>query len=66
MNLTLITFSGCIEDNLRLPTKEVTPVELPVQVLVDYEDGVAEDLIIEFNVIEHQRTRGIDSTPGCN
>lgn len=53
-NLALITFSGLIEPNLRLPTKELTPIELPVQVLVAYEDGVAEELIIEFNVIEHQ------------
>lgn len=51
MNLTLITFSGWIEANLRLPTKEVTSVELPVQVLVTYEYGVAEELIIEFNMI---------------
>lgn len=59
VNLALITFSHWIEANLRLPTKELTPVELPVQVLVTYEDGVAEKLIIEFNVIEHQLARGI-------
>lgn len=60
VNQTLIPFSGWVEIKFRLPTKEATQLELLVPVLVAHEDGVAEEPIIGFNVIEYLLERGIE------
>lgn len=60
VNQTPIPFSGWVEIKFRLPTKEATQLELLVPVLVAYEDGVAEEPIIGFTVIEDLLERGIE------
>ncbi|XP_019221791.1 uncharacterized protein LOC109204700 [Oreochromis niloticus] len=60
VNQTPIPFSGWVEIKFGLPTEEAAQLELLVPVLVAQEDGVAEEPIIGFNVIEHMLERGIE------
>lgn len=60
VNKTPIPLSGWVEIKFKLPSVSPTQLELVVPVLVVNEDGVGEEPIIGFNVIEHLLERGID------
>lgn len=63
VNQTPIPLSGWVEITFKLPAGNTTQLELSVPVLVSDEDGVAEQPIIGYNVIEHVLARGIE--PPC-
>lgn len=64
VNQTPIPFSGWVEITFKLPSETAKQLELLVPVLVSDEDGVAEQPIIGYNVIEHVLARGIE--PPCD
>lgn len=60
VNQTRIPFSVWVEVTFKLPTDSGQQVELLVPVLVVKDDGVAEQPIIGFNVIEHVLKMGTE------
>ncbi len=63
VNQTPIPFSGWVEVTFKLPSENAQQLGLRVPVLVSDEDGVAEQPIIGYNVIEYVLARGIE--PPC-
>ena len=63
VNQTPIPFSGWVEVTFKLPSNSTKQLELSVPVLVADGDGVAEQPIIGYNVIEQVLAKGI--APPC-
>ncbi|KAM9467441.1 uncharacterized protein Hap1MRO34_014209 [Clarias gariepinus] len=59
VNQTVIPFESWIEVTFKLGTDKTTPLELEVPVLVSTDDGVAEEPIIGYNVIEYLLNHGV-------
>ncbi|KAL1276336.1 hypothetical protein QQF64_035959 [Cirrhinus molitorella] len=60
VNQTVIPFKSWIEVKFKLGTDKATPLELEVSVLVSADDGVAEEPIIGYNVIEYLLNSGVE------
>ncbi|KAF4110497.1 hypothetical protein G5714_007528 [Onychostoma macrolepis] len=60
VNQTVIPFESWVEVTFKLGTDKATPLELEVPVLVCGDDGVAEEPIIGYNVIEYLLNSGVE------
>ncbi|KAL0152983.1 hypothetical protein M9458_051712 [Cirrhinus mrigala] len=64
VNQTVIPFESWVEVTSKLGTDKATPLELEVPVLVSADDGVAEEPIIGYNVIEYLLNHGVEQPTG--